>query len=175
MKSSSERRRPASTEYDSFYSGYVDKVPDGDIIDILKEQLASSLDLLALVPEEKTDYRYAPGKWTLKEVLGHIIDTEWVFTYRALRFARGDKAPLPGMDQDDFMAGANFKERGFSSLLDEFRHLRMASTILFESFGEEILDREGIASGCTFTVRSIPYIVAGHERHHIGVLTARYL
>jgi hypothetical protein len=175
MTGTSERRRPSSTEYDRFYSGYVDKVPDGDIIDILKEQLASSLDLLALVPEEKMDHSYAPGKWTLKEVLGHIIDTEWVFTYRALRFARGDKTPLPGMDQDDFMAGANFKECSFPSLLDEFRHLRTASRILFDSFGEAILDREGIASGCTFTVRSIPYIIAGHERHHVGVLTARYL
>ena len=172
---SSARRRPASDEYFEYYDTYIRPVPDGDIIDILKEQLASSGACFQAIPEEKTNFRYAPGKWSTKEVIGHLIDAEWIFTSRALWFARGDRQPLPGMDQNDFMAGANFGERELSSLIEEYRHLRMAGVTLFDSFSEEILDRRGTASGYDFTVRSFAYIIAGHERHHLQVLKERYL
>jgi len=175
MNGSVDRRRPDGSEYDGYYDRYVRPVPDGDIIDLLSAQLAATRDLLNIIPIEKEAYRYAPGKWTTKEVVGHIIDTEWVFAYRGLNFARNFPIPLPGMDQDEFMAGANFAARPFSSLSLEYSCLRGAVIQLFGSFDESILNRTGIASGCRFTVRSILYIIAGHERHHIEVLKDRYL
>jgi hypothetical protein len=172
---SSTRRRPTPDEYFEYYDMYIRLVPDGDIIDILKEQLASTVGFLETIPHEKADFRYAPDKWSTKEVIGHIIDAEWVFTSRALWFARGDRQPLPGMEQDEFMAGANYGEWELSSLIEEYRHLRSAGILLFDSFNEEVLDRTGTASDYDFTVRSFPYIIAGHERHHVQVLKERYL
>jgi hypothetical protein len=169
------RRRPSPEEYFEFYHRYVSLAPDGDIIDILRDQLAVTQNLFSAIPEEKGDFAYAPGKWAIKEVFGHIIDVEWVFIYRAVRFARGDQTPLPGIDQDDMMTGANFVERSMKNLVDEFRYLRLAGINFFDSLSEEILDRSGQASDCTFTVRSIPYIIAGHELHHVRVLHERYL
>jgi len=169
------RRRPEPSEYDDFYAGYVAQVPDGDVLELLKEQGASHRELFAAIPEEKHDHRYAPGKWTVKEVIGHLIDTERVFAYRALAFARGDAAPIPGMDQDEYMAGADFGRRSMASLIDEYHHLRAADVALFGSFDEAVLDRTGVASGVPFTVRALLWIVAGHERHHLGVLKERYL
>lgn len=171
----STRRRPQPDEYAEFFAGYVDLVPDGDIITILREQLEPTVELLRSAPAEKHDFRYAPGKWTLKQVLGHVIDGEWVFTYRALRFARGDQSPLTGMDQNTLMDGANFEERTLEDLLTEFSHLRQASVALFESFSEELLDRTGIASDCRFSVRALLYFNAGHLAHHLGVLKTHYL
>lgn len=169
-----ERRRPSPNEYFQYYHRYVNLVHDGDIIDILRSQLIKTYDLFSMIPDDKGDFRYAPGKWAIKEVLGHIIDVEWVFIYRAVRFARGDRTPLPGIEQDDLVAGANFVERSMKSLTEEFKHLRLAGIHFFDSLDEEILDRSGTASGCRFTVRSIPYIVAGHELHHVRVMEERY-
>jgi len=168
-------RRPARSEYADFYAAYIGQVPDGDVLELLEEQLASSLDLFASIPADKLDHRYAPGKWTVKQVLGHVIDAERIFSYRALRFARGDATPLPGMDQETFMAGANFAQRPMASLVEEYRHQRLADLALFRSFDEEILGRTGEASGCLFTVRALVYIIAGHERHHVRILRERYL
>lgn len=175
MTSSRTGRRPHNDEYADFFAGYVALVPDGDIITILRDQLDPTLDLLRSVPVEKHDYRYAPDKWTLKQVVGHVMDGEWVFTYRALRFARGDQTQLPGMDQDTFMAHAPFDERSLDDILAEFSHLRQANTTLFDSFGEEVLDRTGIASECRFSVRALLYFNAGHLAHHLNVLQERYL
>jgi len=169
------RRRPEKTEYFEYYEVYIGLVPDGDIIEILRSQLVSSLEFYRSIPEGKIDHRYEPGKWSTKEVIGHLIDIEWIFTHRALRFARGDRTPLSGIDQNDLMAGANFEEIGFHPLIEEFHHLRSANIILFDSFSEGILDRIGTASGYEFTVRSIPHILAGHELHHLRVLRERYL
>lgn len=168
-------QRPTTDEYDEYYERYIGKVPDGNIIDILKEQFESSLELYTRIPDALENYRYAPEKWSLKQVVGHIIDAEWVFTYRALRFARGDQTPLPGMDQDVFMAGANFDARSFESVTAEYKYLRSANITLFESFDETILDRTGNAGGADFTVRALLWLTAGHERHHIKVLKERYL
>ena len=174
MVDSRERRRPELGEYFDYYDRYVSLVPDGDIIEILRAQCEAGLDLMKAISDEKGDCRYAPGKWTIKEVIGHVIDVEWIFTYRGLRFARADKTPLMGMEQDEFMEGANFSARSLPSLVDEYRHLRMAGITLFDSFSEEILNRSGAASGYEFTVRSIAYIMAGHERHHMKVIKEKY-
>jgi len=168
-------RRPENSEYLEYYDRYVRLVPDGPIVAILRDQLQRTLDLLRSVPAEAIDYRYAPGKWSLKEVVGHVIDVEWIFTHRALWFARGNEQALPGMDQDEFVAAANFASRSLADMLLEWEHLRTANIILYDSFDTAILDRSGTASDCRFTVRSIPYIMAGHEQHHINVLKDKYL
>lgn len=169
------RPRPGPGEYFEYYDRYVSIVPPGDILDILRNQHASILDVVAGINRDKSEYRYAPAKWSVKEVFGHVVDVEWIFTYRALRIARGDKTPMAGMEQDEFMAGANFADRELVDLADEFRHLRAADVKLFESFDDEILDRVGTASGRSFTVRSILYIIAGHAQHHVDVLKKKYL
>ena len=174
MMDETKKRRPGADEYVEYYAGYVSRVPDGDIIDILRRQLDSGLDVLEGFSREKSEYRYAPDKWSVKEVLGHVIDVEWIFTYRALRIARGDKTPLAGMEQDEFMAGANFADRDIAGMLEEYRHLRMANVKLFESFDEEMLLRRGTASGCEFSVRALLYIIAGHSSHHMSVLKEKY-
>lgn len=175
MSGSSDRPRPGKSEYDEYYDRYIRLVPDGDIIEILGAQFEATNRLLKTVPAEKEVYRYAAGKWTTKEVLGHILDTEWVFAYRGLSFARGIAGPLPGIDQDEFMAGADFASRPLSGLGLEYSHLRRAVIQLFGSFNESVRGRTGVASGCRFSVRSIMYIIAGHEQHHIDVLKERYL
>jgi hypothetical protein len=165
---------PESSEYHEYYQSYVSKVPEVDIVEVLKTEHAASVALLGGLPDALHEHRYAPGKWSVKEVIGHLVDTEWIFTYRALRFARGDTTPLPGVDQDVLIAGANFGSRSMANLVAEWKSLRAANTVLFASFGEEVLDRRGSASDCEFTVRALPYIIAGHERHHMGVLRDRY-
>jgi hypothetical protein len=168
-------RRPRPTEYHESYRGYVDLVPNGDLVSILRAQIEESTGLLDRVPADRLDYRYAPGKWSLREVVGHVVDMEWVFTSRALCFARKLGAPLPGVEQDDFMAAAKFATQPWPSLLSEWRHLRAANSLLFETFDDDTLNRSGVASGYDVTVRAIPFIIAGHERHHMGVIRERYL
>lgn len=170
-----ERRRPGKDEYFEYYERYVSLVPNGDIVAALGTQRASCLELFSAITEEKAAHRYAPGKWSIKEVLGHILDVEWIFTYRALQFARGDGTALPGMDQDTWMAGADFEGRAMRDLVEEYCHLRSANILLFDSFHGKALDRKGSASGHSFTVRSIPFIIAGHEIHHVKVLQDKYL
>ena len=175
MTTASPSRPPTPDEYAEYYHGYISKLPAGDVVETLRAQRDAYVSLFADIPESKVDYRYAPGKWTTKEVVGHVIDAEWIFTYRALRFARADPAELPGMDQDEFMKGANFAQRDFAGMIDEFQNLRSAGIALFGSFDESIWSRTGIASNFRFTVRALAYIVAGHGMHHVGVLKERYL
>ena len=175
MATKSRRRRPRTSEYYKYYDRYVRLVPDGDIIEIFKEQLTSTESFFGSISADKAEYRYQPDKWSMKEVFGHVIDVEWVFSYRALRFARGDQTSLPGIEQDNLVAGANFGSRDLTSLCEEFKHLRSANILLFDSFDENIMDRTGSASGFQFSVRSIPYIMAGHLNHHVGILRERYL
>ena len=167
--------RPFPDEYAPYYGGYIDQVPDGDVLDLLQRQIEETTDLISGVVPERGSYRYAPGKWCLNDVLGHLCDTERVFTYRALRFSRGDTQTLPGMEQDDYVARANFAERLTADVLEEFRTVRAATITLFRSLTADMLARRGTASDCPFTARAIAYIIAGHERHHIHVLRERYL
>ena len=168
-------RRPSPEEYDHHYAGYVRTVPDGSILDFLETRRDELVGLLDSVPADLETYRYAPGKWSLREVVGHVTDTERVFAYRTLAIARGDTTPLPGMFQDDYAAAAPHANRPLSDLVHEFVTVRNATLSLVRSFGPEIADRRGTASGWPVTVRALVWIIAGHERHHAYVLADRYL
>ena len=167
--------RPKSSEYAPYYERYVSKVPDGDIVGTLRSQLEETLALIRGIPDSRGDFRYAEGKWSIKELLGHVIDSERVFTYRALRFGRGDATPLPGFEQDDFVRGADFSKRSLSDLAEEFEHVRRATISLFASLEANAWDRRGKANDTEVSVRGIAFIVAGHERHHVEILKTRYL
>ena len=125
--------------------------------------------------EDKAAYRYAPDKWSIKQLVGHVADIERLFAYRALVFARGDKTPLPGMEQDDWVAGSNYDSQTLAAITSQLQSTRMCSVGMFRSFDDEIFSRKGTASGFEFTVRSVAYIMAGHEIHHMRVLRERYL
>lgn len=167
--------RPGATEYAPFYAGYVAGVPEGDLIALLEQQGRETVALLGAVSDERSDHRYAPGKWTIREVLGHVVDGERVFTYRALTFARGDAGPLPSFDENAWAAVSNAGRRTMAELLDEYRAVRAATVALFRSFSDEEFARSGVASKNPVTVRALAYIVAGHERHHVRILRERYL
>lgn len=167
--------RPEPSEYFTYYDTYVRRVPDRDVLSVLAEGIANTLALLDGVPPELEGYRYAPGKWSVREVIGHLIDAERVFAHRALHFARRDPEPLPSMDEGDYARASNAGRRRLQDLADELEAVRRSSILLFRSFDHEMLDFRGTASGYEFSVRSIPYIVAGHEIHHRSVLAERYL
>ena len=167
--------RPEASEYAPYYEKYISLVPAGDLLATLGQQLESTLALLSGITEEQADSSYAPGKWSIKELIGHLIDSERIFGYRALRFARADQTPLPGYEQDDYVKSARFGARRLSDLAEEFSYVRRANLFLFRSLDEEAWGRTGEANGQPVSVRAIAYIVAGHEAHHMGILRTRYL
>lgn len=168
-------RRPGSGEQDAYYARYVRLVPDGDVLRTLQEGPAATRALLDPLPEGAGAHRYAPGKWSLREVVGHVADSERLFAFRALHIGRGDPAELPSMDQEVWARGSSAHERSLPDLLDELEAVRRASLHLFRSFAPGALDRRGVASGFEFTVRSLAWITAGHEIHHRRILEERYL
>ena len=167
--------RPTPSEYAPYYETYVARVRQGDIIELLARGIDDTMRLLGDLDEEKALFRYAAGKWSLKEVAGHLCDTERVYAYRALRFARNDATELPGFEQDEYVAQGSFDMRPLGGILGEFRAVRAASIALFEGLTPRSFARRGKASGFEFTVRAIPFILAGHELHHVGVIKERYL
>jgi hypothetical protein len=167
--------RPESNEYLSYYDRYVTLVPEGDILATLAKQMEGTLQLLRGIDEVKAAQRYAPGKWSIKELVGHLIDTERIFSYRALRFARNDTSPLTGFEQDDYVRAANFDDRALAQLTDEFEYVRLSTIKLFESLSAEAWNRRGPANGDEVSVRALAFIIAGHELHHMNVLKTRYL
>jgi uncharacterized damage-inducible protein DinB len=167
-------KRPEPTEYADFYANYISKVPGTDVLGVLESQRVQMLQLFAGRSERDGSFRYAPGKWTVKEVLGHTTDTERIFTYRALRIARGDQTPLPGFEQDDFVQKGEFGKRTLAGLIEEFAAVRSASLVLFRSFQEEAWPRRGVASQKEVTVRALAFITAGHQIHHRLILEERY-
>ena len=167
--------RPEETEYLPYYGKYVSLVPEGDILTILDRQIEGTLALLRAIPEEQGGFRYAPGKWSIKELLGHLIDTERIFSYRALRFARGDETPLPGYEQDDYVRGASFDACPLAGLAEELDSVRRATILLFRHLPNEAWQRRGTANESEASVRALSYIIAGHELHHVGILRDRYL
>ncbi len=166
--------RPDRSEYAEYYRRYVDQVPDGDVLALLKKQGDATQRLLQRVDESRAAFRYAPDKWSIKQVLGHIADGERLFAHRALAIARRDPADQPSMDQEVWMAAADFDRRRLASLLDELRVVRAATLALVASFDAEVGARTGRASGNPFTVRSLCWTIAGHELHHIAILQQRY-
>lgn len=164
--------RPQPNEYPAWGETYISKV-DQDIFEILEEQIFS-IPALFESNKDKENYAYAEGKWTLKEMLGHIIDCERIFIYRITSFARNEKQHLPGFEEDDYVANARFSERNYEDMIEEFAAMRKANLYLFRSLNEEELNRKGIASGREINVKSILFIVAGHIIHHVSILKERY-
>ncbi|HEX4602176.1 MAG TPA: DinB family protein [Gemmatimonadales bacterium] len=167
--------RPDASEYGPAYGAYVARVPEGDLLALLEQQGRETQGLLASVPEGKALYRYAPGKWSVKEVIGHLMDCERVFACRALRFARGDQTPLPGFDEQLYAPAGNFDERPLQDLAGELDSVRRATIALFRGLPADALARRGTANNRDVSVRALAYIIAGHERHHVAILRERYL
>jgi uncharacterized damage-inducible protein DinB len=167
--------RPAPSEYGQWYAGYIGGVPDGDLIRRLEEQEASTQALIAGLADSRGDHAYAPGKWTVKEVLGHVADAERVFAYRVLRIARGDTMPLAGFDEKAWVPNAGSGARTLADLAAELRAVRAATLALLRHLPAEAVGRIGTASNYPVTVRALAWIIAGHERHHLGILQERYL
>lgn len=168
-------RRPEADEYPAHYRPYVERVELGKPPAVFGRQLASTQAFLERIGEEQSLARYAPGKWSLKEVVGHLADCERIFAMRALCFARGEAAELPGFDENDYVAAAAFDSRPWASLRAELRRVREASIALFDGFDAAQLEARGRANGGTFTVRAVAWILAGHEAHHLDVIRERYL
>ena len=168
--------RPQSDEYAPGFAGYVARIAeDEDIVAALQTQLDEALPRLHAIPAARGEFRYAPGKWTLKEVIGHLSDTERVFAYRALRIARGDTIPLPAFDDQAWVAEMGAADRTLSDLVEEFGQVRRASLALFRHLPAAAWTRRGIASDHPATVRALAYIMVGHARHHFDVVQTRYL
>jgi uncharacterized damage-inducible protein DinB len=167
-------KRPEAAEYAEYYANYISKVPGSDVLGVLESQRLQMLQLFTGRSERDGSFRYAPGKWSVKEVLGHITDTERIFTYRALRIGRGDQTPLPGFEQDDYVKNGAFAERTLAELAEEFGAVRGASITLFRSFNEETWSRRGMASEKEVTARALAFMTAGHQIHHRVILEERY-
>jgi uncharacterized damage-inducible protein DinB len=166
--------RPNAKDYNPYYETYIKEIEGDDILKILNEQHKKTQEVLNSFSELRGNYRYDDGKWTVKEVVGHLLDTERVFAYRALSIARGEKKSLPGFEQDDYVREGNFNARNLSDLNYEFRLSREANLLMFRSFSEEMLNRKGTANESPVTVRAILWIITGHEKHHVKILQERY-
>jgi len=169
------QNRPQKGDYALYYEKYIALVPSGDFLEILEEQKRELTRLLSPLSEQQAEFRYAPGKWSIKEILGHINDAERIFAYRLLRIARGDQTPLPGFEQDDYIGPGNFSARTLADLLHEFSTVREASVSLLRSLDDTAWVRRGVASQKEVTVTAIAFVIAGHERHHRIILEERYL
>lgn len=167
--------RPDPSEYTAYAERYISLVPDGAIGETLARQFDEYLPLYRAIGEDKGAYRYAPGKWSLKQVLGHVIDTERILGFRGLAASRGEKNPIPGFEQDDYVAAVNFDDRKVSDLIDEFAAVRAASVTLFTHMTDEMLMRRAIANGREISARAAGYFIAGHERYHINHMKEHYL
>ena len=166
--------RPAADDFAPYSGRYISLVPDSEILGLLKQQSEDTLKLLKSRPESDGDLRYAPGKWTVKEILGHLTDSERVFAYRALRIARGDQTPMEGFEQDDWVRDGLFEQRSLTDLIEEFRSVRAATLSLFQNFSEKAWTRTGTANKNKVSVRALAYIIAGHELHHRRILQEKY-
>lgn len=168
-------RRPSSDEYAPYYHRYVTLVPEEDLIGYFHSQKESIASLLESLSDEKLLYRYAEGKWSIKDVAQHVIDAERIFGYRALTIARADTNTLPGFEENDCAVTAHADDRSGKSLVDEFNAVRASTLSLFNSFSEDALVRKGVANAQPVSVRGLGYVIAGHELHHLGVIKERYL
>ena len=169
-----ELTQPVESEYGSFYAGYIAKVANEDVFDLLTNQVDWLSGYLETLSDDEMSYRYAEGKWSIAEVIGHIIDTERIMSFRMMTFARGDNTNLPGFEQDDYVKYGTFSSRPKDSFLLEMEGLRKANLSLIASFQNEILDRSGIANGSAITVRALIFIIAGHFQHHMEILFEKY-
>ena len=162
-------------EYPDFYKSYIQVLEDVELIEELEICLHEFIKFVQNISMDKFDYRYTEGKWTIKEIIQHLIDSERVFSYRALRISRNDKTPLPGFEENDYVANSNGKERSLQSLLTEMAVVRQSTLSLFNSFSLEQLTKIGIASNREVSVRAIGFIIIGHQKHHQKIFSERYL
>jgi len=169
------KRRPTQEEFASYYGTYINKVEGNDIIPILEKNKRETEDFLLTIPDKHWNHAYAEGKWTIKEVMAHLIDTERVFAYRAMRFARGDNAALPGFDQDLFVKNSGANQRSIGTLISEFMVTRQATIFLFKNITDEQSVLKGTASGVVWTPLGAAFTTAGHEIHHMQLIKERYL
>jgi uncharacterized damage-inducible protein DinB len=167
--------RPQPNEAASYYSKYIDRVPNDDIVEVLATQLEETVDFLCEISDDQSLHRYAPGKWSMRELLGHVNDTERVFMYRALWFARGFEDPLPSFDQEIGFKAAESDKVSWARHVDEFRSVRSSTIAFFRNLPADAWLRKGIASDNSITVRALAYIIAGHLSHHLAILRERYL
>lgn len=168
-------RHPAADEYAPAFADYVGRMADHeDVLEVLTSQLDQVVARFRRIPEDRGDYRYAPGKWSIKEVVGHLSDTERVFAYRALRVGRGDTTPLASFDDDAYVREMQAGDRTLADLVDEWSHVRMATIALFRNLPAAAWSSRGIANDQPISVRALAYVIAGHVRHHLETLGARY-
>ena len=167
-------KRPVPGDCNEYFFGYASQVEDDDVLGALERQLEETTGRLSALSDERALFRYAPEKWSVKEVVGHLIDSERIFACRALWFARSAPQPLPGFDENEYVAASDFDARPLAELVEELRTVRAATLSLFRGLNETELERTGTANDALFRCRSIPWILAGHELHHRGVLGARY-
>ena len=168
-------KRPGDDEYLPYFGRYISLVPEGDITTTLDTQLEGTLALLRRLPESKGSFRYAPDKWSIKELVGHLTDTERIFAMRALRFSRNDQTPLPGFDENDYVRNSSFGDYALADLAKGFDSVRRSTVFLFKHMTDEASQRRGKANDAEVSVRALAYIAAGHELHHLSVLKTRYL
>ena len=166
---------PAEGEYNPYYSAYIRRVPEGDVLAFLEMQLHHTVELLGGLSDEQASAYPAPGEWNIKQIVGHLSDTERIFAYRALRIARGDVVPLPGFNQNPYVENGGFEQRNLADLLDEFVSVRCSSLFLFRSFPPEAVLRMGTASDSPISVLALIYCCAGHEHHHLESIRTIYL
>ena len=167
--------RPEANEFDPYYNTYISLIDGNEVLPVLDAQPAELRSIFTEVPEEKGTYAYADGKWTIKEVLSHLIDGERIFAYRILRISRGDETPIEGFEQDGYIENSNANNRSFDDLLNEFALQRSANMLLINNLSDDAARRLGTASEKAISVRSLVYIMAGHVKHHLGILRERYL
>jgi hypothetical protein len=165
----------AASEYNPYYKTYIDKVGDATLLEALHEGLQATKVFFSDIPIDKLEFRYAEGKWTPKEILLHIIDSERVFAYRALTFARSENSDLPGFDEGEFSKNSMANRRSMEQLINEFSTVRHATISLYSHFSNETLQRIGKANGSAMSVRAAGFVICGHEKHHIEVVKERYL
>jgi hypothetical protein len=166
--------RPALTDHSAFHARYIERVPDGDVLATLERDGDALVRLLRAVPADRERFAYAPGKWTVREVVGHMVDTERVLTLRALWFARSGAAPLPGFEEEEWGRVSNAGERRLAEIVDELAAVRRSTLFLFRSFDAAALEHRGVANGAEFTARAMAWIVAGHALHHRRILEDQY-
>lgn len=175
MKNTSPVTRPLLDECAPYYHSYINEAPGDDALAALQSTLESTTTFLGEIPLQKWDFRYAPGKWSLKESFIHLLDAERIFAYRALRISRNDQTPLPGFNQDEYIPYYHADQRSSQSIIDEYRSIRQATITLFQNLDADSINRRGIASGNSITVRALAYIILGHEQHHLKLAREKYL
>lgn len=167
--------RPIEGTYPPYFSTYIDKVVQGNIAEAFFDQQATVNDFFDRITEEKSNEAYAPGKWTLKELLQHIIDAERIFAYRSLSIARKEQNSLPGFDENEYAANSGANSRSWQSIVEEMKAVRSSTKLLFDSFSDEMLNQSGLSNNKSITVNALGFIIVGHLVHHVGVIKERYL